>query len=213
MRCSIVVGAVAVLLAAVPAVLAAPAPFVSSITPIPASYAKTMTSWHPGCPVPLAQLRLVHVTHLDMGGAARQGRLVVHRRYAVAMVRTMRTLYAIGFRIERMQLPERYGSDDHRMMRANNTSAFNCRFVSGTRRWSEHAYGQAIDVNPVQNPWVDGSFVSPPAGERYTNRRQRRPGLLRAGSPEVAAFSRMGWSWGGRWIGAMDYMHFSASGR
>ena len=98
-------------------------------------------------------------------------------------------------------------------MAANNTSAFNCRPVAGTSRWSEHAYGRAIDVNPVQNPYVAGRHVSPPAGRRYADRAGRAPGMIRAGDAVVRAFAAAGWGWGGAWRTARDYQHFSASGR
>lgn len=196
---------------AVPAQAATP--FRSSVVPIPVDFQKKMTSWRPGCPVHVRDLRLVRVTYADFAGTARQGKLIVHRDSARRMVRAMRALYATGFRVQRMQLPERYGSDDQRMMRANLTSAFNCRFVSGTRRWSQHAYGRAIDVNPVQNPWVDGEHVSPAAGRRYVDRSRPRRGMIRAGDATVRAFAGVGWRWGGYWTGARDYMHFSATGR
>jgi hypothetical protein len=99
-------------------------------------------------------------------------------------------------------------------MAANNTSAFNCRFVSGTARWSEHAYGRAIDINPVQNPYVSSSGrASPPAGAAYVDRSRRAPGMIHAGDAVVRAFAAVGWGWGGSWRGVKDYQHFSASGR
>jgi hypothetical protein len=96
---------------------------------------------------------------------------------------------------------------------ADNTSAFNCRFVSGTTRWSEHAYGRALDVNPVENPFVSGSYVSPPAGAAYADRSRRAPGMVHAGDATVRAFAAVGWGWGGSWPGSKDYQHFSATGR
>ena len=93
------------------------------------------------------------------------------------MVRAMRRLFRLHFPIRRMRLVDAYGADDHRSMDADNTSAFNCRFVSGTDRWSEHAYGRAIDVNPIENPYADGDgYVSPPR-----RRPLRRPLAPRQG--------------------------------
>jgi hypothetical protein len=97
-------------------------------------------------------------------------------------------------------------------MAADNTSGFNCRFVLGTRRWSQHAYGEAIDVNPVENPYVQGSRVRPPEGRRYLDRSRVRPGVAVAGGVLVTAFAAVGWQWGGRW-GTPDYQHFSTTGR
>jgi D-alanyl-D-alanine carboxypeptidase len=97
---------------------------------------------------------------------------------------------------------------------ADNTSAFNCRYAMapGPRRWSAHAYGKAIDVNPVENPYVSGGRVSPPAGEAFRNRLRVRPGMAVPGGVLVRAFDSIGWSWGGRWSGTPDYQHFSATG-
>ena len=99
-------------------------------------------------------------------------------------------------------------------MAADNTSAFNCRYAvaSGPRRWSVHAYGQAIDVNPVENPYVFGRRVLPPAGRWYLDRAASRPGMAVAGGALVQAFAAVGWGWGGRWS-PPDYQHFSATGR
>ena len=107
---------------------------------------------------------------------------------------------------------ERYGGDDHRSMAADNTSAFNCRFVAGTSRWSQHAYGRAIDLNPLENPYVDGSHVSPAAGMPFADRTRPRPGMVLAGGAVVRLFAAHGWGWGGSWSGARDYQHFSATG-
>jgi hypothetical protein len=129
------------------------------------------------------------------------------------MLRTMRALYRLHFPIRRVRLVDAYGADDHRSMDADNTSAFNCRFVSGTDRWSEHAYGHAIDVNPRENPYVtsDG-HVSPPASAPYVDRSRRVPGLIHRKGPVVAAFAAAGWEWGGNWSWPKDYQHFSKHG-
>jgi hypothetical protein len=103
-----------------------------------------------------------------------------------------------------------YGGDDDRSMAADNTSAFNCRFVGGTTRWSMHAYGEAIDVNPVENPYVRGSAVSPPAGRAYLDRARERKGMAVANGVLVRAFAAVGWKWGASFG---DYQHFSTTGR
>ena len=102
----------------------------------------------------------------------------------------MRRLYRIDYPIRRMELVDRYGADDHRSMAADNTSAFNCRFVAGTNRWSMHAYGRAIDINPVENPYVSGSHVSPPAGVPFADRSRHARGMIHAGDQVVRAFAR-----------------------
>lgn len=173
----------------------------------------TGVSWHRGCPVGFAELRLLRVAHWGFDGRAHRGRLVVHRDSARPLLRTLRTLFRLRFPIRRMRLVDAYGADDRRSMAADNTSAFNCRFVAGTSRWSEHAYGHAIDVNPVENPYVTaGGHVSPPAGAPYADRSRQAPGLIHRKGPVVAAFARAGWEWGGNWSWPKDYQHFSAGG-
>lgn len=190
-------------------------PFRGSVHRIGPELRQRMTgvSWHRGCPVGFNRLRLLKVRHWGFDGRVRRGRLVVHRAEARAMVGVMRKLYRLRFKIRRMRLVDAYGADDHRSMDADNTSAFNCRFVAGTERWSEHAYGRAIDVNPVENPYVTPSgHVSPPAGAPYTDRSRRVRGLIHRRGPVVRAFAAAGWRWGGNWSGTKDYQHFSVSG-
>jgi D-alanyl-D-alanine carboxypeptidase len=170
-------------------------------------------SWHRGCPVGFNRLRLLRVRHWGFDGTVHRGRLVVHRDSVQAMLGVMHRLYALHFPIRRMRLVDAYGADDHRSMDADNTSAFNCRVVAGTDRWSEHAYGRAIDLNPVENPYTDDDgYVSPPAGAPFADRSQRAPGLIHRKGPVVAAFARAGWEWGGDWAWPKDYQHFSATG-
>jgi hypothetical protein len=75
-----------------------------------------------------------------------------------------------------------------------------------------HAYGKAVDVNPVENPYVSGARVQPPAGRAYLDRSNVRPGMAALGGTLVRAFSAVGWKWGGRWTGTPDYQHFSTTG-
>jgi hypothetical protein len=170
-------------------------------------------SWREGCPVGPADLRRLRLAHWGFDGAVHEGELVVHADVADEVVRAFAALHAAGFPIERMAPVDRYGGDDDASMAANNTSAFNCRPIAGTSRWSEHAYGRAIDVNPVQNPYVRGDDVQPPAGRRYLDRGDVRPGMLVPRSSAVQAFKAIGWGWGGDWSSAKDHQHVSKSGR
>ena len=188
--------------------------FHGSAEPIGPQLRERMTgvSWHRGCPVGFGQLRLLRVDHWGFDGEVHHGRLVVNRDSAQPMLQTMRELYRLRFPIRRMRLVDAYGADDHRSMDADNTSAFNCRFVAGTSRWSEHAYGHAIDVNPIENPYVtsDG-YVSPQAGVPYKDRARQAEGLIHRQGPVIAAFRNIGWQWAGvSW--PKDYQHFSVSG-
>lgn len=180
---------------------------------LPASAEQVPHSWRPGCPVPLEDLRLLSVTYWGFDERAHQGELVVHEDAAGDMVAVMRQLYEARFPIERMELVDVFEGDDDTSMAANNTSAFNCREVS--RRpgvWSQHAFGTAIDINPVQNPYIlRNGTVLPPAA--VTDRATPIPGLIGPDSIVVAALEEIGWGWGGNWSGVLDYQHFSASGR
>ncbi len=125
----------------------------------------------------------------------------------------MHRLFRLHFAIRRMRLVDAYGSDDNRSMNADNTSAFNCREVAGRPGvWSQHAYGRAIDVNPVENPYVAGSHVSPAKGRPFADRRPRRKGMIAGRGAVVRIFARAGWEWGGNWTGERDYQHFSSTG-
>jgi hypothetical protein len=170
-------------------------------------------SWRPGCPVGLGDLRLLRVRHWGFDRRVHHGELVVHRDQARAVLGVLERLFQLRYPVRRMRLVDHYRADDDRSMAANNTSAFNCRPVRGSTRWSEHAYGRAIDLNPVQNPYVGGGRVSPPAGRRYADRARRAPGMVHAGDTVVRAFAAAGWEWGGAWRSARDYQHFSATGR
>lgn len=184
------------------------------ITPISPALARRMTptSWRPGCPVPLSRLRYLRVSHMGFDGRERTGELVVHERHALSVAIAFRLLWNAAFPVERMRLVDDHGGDDDASMAANNTSAFNCRRITGTSRWSQHAYGAAVDINPRQNPYVSGATVAPPDGRSYLDRGAVRPGMLVEGGAGVAAFDAVGWSWGGRWASSKDYQHVSASG-
>jgi poly-gamma-glutamate synthesis protein (capsule biosynthesis protein) len=172
------------------------------------------SSWHRGCPVGLGELRLLELTYRGFDGEAHHGRLVVNRRFDDEIIAVFKRLYTIGYPIRRMELIDRYGADDRRSMNADNTSAFNCRYVAGTTRWSNHAYGLAVDLNPIENPYVSGSHVSPPAGHAFADRSRDAPGMIHDGDAVERAFARRaGWEWLGDGPGAIrDYQHFSADG-
>jgi hypothetical protein len=195
------------------ALAAAPAPFTASVAPV--RWDDIRHSYRAGCPVSPADLRTVRVTYRGFDGRAHTGRLVVNRSVTGDVTRVFRRLYAAGFPIRRMVPVSAYRGSDDASMAADNTSAFNCRRAVGsaTGSWSTHAYGLAIDVNPRENPYVLGGRVLPPAGRRYLDRGEERPGMAVAGGPLVQAFAAVGWSWGGAWSGSPDYQHFSSTGR
>jgi hypothetical protein len=189
--------------------------FRGSVTALSAAERRAMTpsAWRPGCPVGQGALRAVRALHVGFDGRAHHGVLVVNRDVAARVLAVLRSLYALRTPIRSMRPVEAFGGSDFRSIEADNTSAFNCRFVDGTRRWSQHAYGRAIDLNPIENPYIaaDGT-TSHPASRVYLDRSRARPGVVRAGDAVVRAFAAGGFAWGGAWTGARDTQHFSATG-
>jgi D-alanyl-D-alanine carboxypeptidase len=175
------------------------------------------TNWHPGCPVGVEDLRHVEVTYWDFQGRVRSGPLIVHESVANDVLWVFHRLFDARFPIHRIKLPPRY-----RPARANDwfstrdrTAAFNCRPATGNPgSLSQHSYGWAIDINPLENPYVssDGSVLRR-AVKPYTDRSLHRPGMIHPGDVVVRSFARIGWEWGGDWVTLKDYMHFSLTGR
>jgi hypothetical protein len=186
-------------------------PFTSSMaTP---TAADLPASWEPGCPVAPDGLRIITMKHWNYAGSVSDGKLVVAAGLANQVVDIFRDLYDARFPIERMELVDKYNGDDDQSMAANNTSAFNCRLVTGGSSYSEHSYGRAIDINPLVNPYVKGSTVLPPAGSAYVDRSLDAPGMIHANDEVVQAFASRGWIWGGTWSSLKDYQHFSTTGK
>ena len=201
----------------IPAASAALPPYHAQVAPLSPAQRKAMTPsvWRPGCPVALWGLRRVTITYVGFDGRAHRGALVVNRSVAAPVARAFGELYAARFAIRRMVPIEAYGGDDFRSIEADNTSAFNCRPATGSSHWSEHAYGRAIDLDPLENPYVSGGRTSHTASRPYLDRVRvaGRPGVISDGGVVTRAFARIGWGWGGRWSGTRDYQHLSVSGR
>ncbi len=171
---------------------------------------------NPGAPVDCERLRLVRFSYVGFDGATHDdGELVVLDAVAEHVLAIFVALRSRAFPIASAHLMNRYhGSDDASMAR-NNTSAFNVRRVEGTNSMSLHAYGVAIDLNPIQNPYVErgarGNEVSPPAGKVYVSRHDRRPGMAEAA---IELFAHHGFAqWGGYWPRGIDYQHFQVGRR
>jgi hypothetical protein len=187
-------------------------PFAHSVSPV--TRAELPHSWRSGCPVAPSALRRVRLSHWGFDGRVHTGALVVNESAVRDVVVVFRRLYGARFPVRRMRPIDAYGGDDERSLAADNTAGFNCRYAvgPGPRRWSTHAYGLAIDVNPVENPYLEGSRVHPRAGRAYLDRSKFRPGMAVRGRVLVRAFAVVGWQWGGRWRGTPDYQHFSSTG-
>jgi len=166
-------------------------------------------SWQddPRCPPP-DQLALITAAHQTLDGGLAEGRLVVARALAGHAVTLLGRLYAIGFPIASLRPIAEHDGDDHASMEADNSSGFNFRTIAGTEVLSQHAYGRAIDLNPVENPmvWPDGRVV-PPAGAAFVDRRRLRPGMIVRPGPVTAILDELGWEWGGDWRHVADHHH------
>lgn len=169
-------------------------------------------SYRTGCPVARDDLRYVRVLHVDFAGAVRTGELVCHRSVADDLAELFRALYEAAYPIERMVLIDVYDGDDERSMAANNTSAFNFRRIAGSTRLSRHAFGTAVDINPLYNPCVavrDGrTVVQPEAGRPYADRSRPFPGRIDRDDLCYRLFRARGFAWGGDWRSLKDYQHF-----
>jgi D-alanyl-D-alanine carboxypeptidase len=187
-------------------------PFTSNVAPV--TRAQLPHSWRPGCPVAPSSLRRLRLSYWGFDGKRHVGTQVVNVSAVGDLTVVFRRLYRARFPIRRMRPIDAYGGNDERSLEADNTSAFNCRYAvgPGPRRWSTHAYGLAIDVNPVENPYLEGGRVHPRAGKEYLDRSNVRPGMAVRGGLLVRAFAVVGWQWGGRWRGTPDYQHFSSTG-
>ena len=206
---------------AVPLLALALAPFRSSIEPLspPVRAELKRDAWHRGCPVALSQLRVLSISYLGFDGGAYSGQLLVNQSAAGPLARVFRQLYRLHFPIHHMDLAASYGPAHSRPADGDVSGSFECRQAvpspcvggRGTGTWSQHAYGEAVDLNPVENPYVGCGQSRDPASRRYFNRSLHLPGMV---TPAVVrAFRSIGWGWGGSWAGSTkDYMHFSASG-
>jgi hypothetical protein len=204
---------------ALAALLLAPSPFHSAIQPLAPAQRTALEGrfWHAGCPVPLSGLRLLTVTHWDFGGNVQTGELVVNQRVAAPLAKVFRQLYRLRFPIRHMRFADFYGAKRSQPADGDVSESFECRRAvpspcgSGTGGWSQHAFGLAVDLNPIENPYTGCGRTRERASIPYLNRSKIRPGMV---TPAVVrAFRSIGWGWAGSWAGSTkDYMHFSSSG-
>lgn len=168
-------------------------------------------SWHEGCPVGAEDLQLVTFSYWGFDGVSRDGNIVVNSEVSRAVLAVFDSLFDNRYPIESVIPIGDLPVDAEDRPDYNNTSGFHCRVVEGTNRWSDHAYGLAIDLNPLLNPFVgrDGE-VWPTGGERYLDRGLAEPGMIDPAGGVVLAFESIGWEWGGNWQSIKDYHHFFA---
>jgi hypothetical protein len=189
-----------------------PARFQWSVATIDDALKQAMTEsgvWRSGAPVSLGDLRVLRVSFWDFNGKVQSGQLVVNQAWAKQLAGVFRTLFDARFPIRGMD-PTRPAGVTGTLDQADNTRSFQARRVNGG--WSMHAYGQAVDINPAENPWMHGGSVTPGVGAAFKDRSLDAPGLVKPNSIVVRAFKAIGWTWGGTWSSSKDYMHFSSNG-
>lgn len=185
--------------------------FHASIQPIPASIKPQVLryTWRPGCPVGISQLAYLKMSFWGFDHRRHQGELIVNRNVAREVVDIFNQLYVARFPIARMQPMHVFKGNDLAAMEANSTVAFMCRPKTGhAHGFSRHSYGLAIDINPIQNPYLKGNIILPPSGQINLNRNQQTSGMIHPGDIVYSAFTKRGWHWGGSWTIPKDYMHF-----
>jgi len=177
---------------------------------------KKAGSWKNTCPVPLKDLRYLKLKYLDFEGQTREGEMIVHKAVADEVVTIFNELYSIGYPIYKMKLVSAYKANDWQSIEADNTSAFNCRNATGSKKWSKHSYGKAIDINPIENPYISRKGrISHKASLKYRKREHRldihpdNRALILKHDKATQIFKKYGWKWGGDWSGVKDYQHFS----
>lgn len=183
----------------------------SVIKPLPARQWRRMVAagmWRQGCPSTRQELRRVEVNHFTFSGEIRRGVLVVNADAAASVARIFTRLLDARFPILRMRPVEAYGGDSDASLRANNTSAYNCRRpsqINAPPMESPHANGRAIDINPRENPWMDPRCKCWAPSAEYRERKPG-PGVIVKGGVVWQAFIDEGWIWQN--IDVPDYMHF-----
>ena len=169
-------------------------------------------SYKENCDVPYENLRYIRVLHKNFEDKTQIGEMIVNKSVAEDVVDIFKELYDANYPIERMVLVDEYDADDNASMEANNSSAFNFRFIDGTTKRSSHSDGLAIDINPLYNPYVrtiDGKQnVLPTNGVEYADRSLDNPYYIRKDDVCYKAFTKRGFSWGGEWKHSKDYQHF-----
>jgi len=188
---------------------------ISEITPAVKERMIKADSWRQTCPVSLLDLRYINVNHLDFNGQTVSGEIIVHKDVADEVVNIFAELYEINYPIRQMRLVSDFKANDWQSIEADNTSAFNCRPVTGNKKkWSKHAYGRAIDINPIENPYVSRKgYISHKASLKYKRRVHKNNtyadrAVLLKNDKATKIFKKYGWSWGGDWRTIKDYQHF-----
>lgn len=169
-------------------------------------------SYKKDCTLPRSELRYLRVLHRNIAGETLLGELVCNEAVGGDLLDIFRVLYDAAYPIERIVLIDEYGAQDGPSMRANNSSAFNFRFIAGTKVLSNHSRGMAVDINPLYNPYVKTSngrtVVDPAEAAPYADRTRDFPYKITGDDLCCREFLRRGFTWGGHWKSLKDYQHF-----
>ena len=172
-------------------------------------------SYKDDCPIPLEDLRYLHVLHKDLQGITHGGELICNVYIASDVLEIFRALFLADYPVERVRLVDEYDADDETSMRDNNSSCFNFRFISHTTRISKHGLGLAVDINTLYNPYVKTAkgklTIEPATAGKYTDRSKKFPYKIEKGDLCYKLFTERGFEWGGEWKTVKDYQHFEVS--
>ena len=194
-------------------VQAAPAPFqpVFTAEAIPGEVVARMRgkSYPESATIGLDELRYLRLSYVDFDGAPQTGELVCNAAIAQDLLEIFRALYEAAYPICSIRLVDDFGGSDDESMKADNTSCFNFRTVPLSKSLSRHAFGMAVDVNPLENPYINRSGVVMPAeGEPYVDRTRDFPHKITRDDLCCRLFLEHGFTWGGSWSDRKDYQHF-----
>jgi D-alanyl-D-alanine carboxypeptidase len=182
---------------------------IESIPPHIIQSMKNHNIWNESCPVKITDLSLATVSHYDFDGEIKEGQLVVHAKIVENVIKIFKQLYELKFEIHQIKLIDEYGGNDELSMQDNNSSCFNCRTIAGSKKLSIHSYGLAIDINPIQNPYISDGIVNSIQESNFLDRNNQRPGMV---EPIVHIFKENGFPiWGGNWKVPIDYQHFQVN--
>jgi hypothetical protein len=168
-------------------------------------------TYRAGCPVRPSHLRRIEMTYWSFKtGTVGRGALIVVD-YTVGDIRRAFTrMFNARFPIHKMIPVDHFHGSDVRAMASDDTSQFNCRSVTGNPyRVSQHSYGNAIDINTYENPYVTSGHVYPT--HHFLRRTPYRKGMILKHGVLQRAFASLGWLWGARWS-RPDYQHLSSNG-
>lgn len=159
--------------------------------------------------IQIDDLVYVQISHWGFDDKEYTGEIIVNKRVADDVIEIFEELYIAKFPIDKINIIDEYEADDDLSMLDNNSSAFCYREIAGSGgKLSKHSYGVAIDINPVQNPYVKGDIILPETGMEYLDRDNIRKGMIVEGDVCYNAFKERGWTWGGEWNSLKDYQHF-----